>query len=162
MQDETVRSGSGVEMAKSMWARRKWLAILVFTVPFVTGLSVITFMPSLYRSTATVLVERDRVSEAFVRSSITAELETRLSTISQELLSRSRLEALIVAGHEKYPLAPRCTQRFDHGESKPAVDGIVQDAHLRMPRGAGRGQPARDELRGGQVVLHGRASEQPL
>jgi len=95
MQDETVRSGSGVEMAKSIWARRKWLAIVVFTVPFVTALSLITFMPSLYRSTATILVDRQQVPETMVRPTVTSALETRLHTISQEILSRSRLDALI-------------------------------------------------------------------
>src|SRR5438045_1286586 len=95
MQDETVRSGSGVEMAKSIWARRKWLAIVVFTVPFVTALSLITFMPSLYRSTATILVDRQQVPESMVRPTVTSALETRLQTISQEILSRSRLDALI-------------------------------------------------------------------
>ena len=33
--------------------------------------------------------------ESFVRSTVTSELETRLQTISQEILSRSRLEGLI-------------------------------------------------------------------
>src|SRR5207237_5100283 len=93
--DETVRSGSGVEIAKSRWARRKWLAILVFTLPFVTAVSLITFMPSLYRSTATILVDRQQVPETMVRPTVTSALETRLHTISQEILSRPRLDALI-------------------------------------------------------------------
>jgi protein tyrosine kinase modulator len=42
-----------------------------------------------------VLVERQQVFEAFVRPTVTCELETRLHTISQEILSRSRLEGLI-------------------------------------------------------------------
>src|SRR5438874_5702531 len=95
MQDETVRSGSGVEMAKSIWARRKWLAIVVFTVTFVTALSLITFMPGLYRSTATILVDRQQDPETMIRTTVTSALETRLHTISQEILSRSRLDALI-------------------------------------------------------------------
>jgi polysaccharide chain length determinant protein (PEP-CTERM system associated) len=95
MQDETVRSGSGIEMVKSIWGRRKWLAILVFIVPFVIAVSLITFMPSLYRSTATILVDRQQVPESMVRPTVTSALETRLHTISQEILSRSRLDALI-------------------------------------------------------------------
>src|SRR5439155_1149052 len=49
----------------------------------------------IYRATATVLVDRQQVPEAFVRSTVTSALETRLHTISQEILSRARLEALI-------------------------------------------------------------------
>ena len=69
--------------------------ILVFALPFAAATSVILSLPNLYRSTATVLVERQQVPESFVRSTVTSELETRLQTISQEVLSRARLEGLI-------------------------------------------------------------------
>jgi polysaccharide biosynthesis transport protein len=95
MQDETIRSGSAVEMIKSIWGRRKWLAILVFAMPCIAAVSLIMFMPSLYRSTATILVDRQQVPETMVRPTVTSALETRLHTISQEILSRSRLDALI-------------------------------------------------------------------
>src|SRR6266850_686919 len=89
-------SGSGLDATLDVVGRRKWLGLAVFGVLGAMAVAVATSVPDVYRSTATVLVERDRMSEAFVRSSVTAEIETRLSTISQELLSRSRLEALIV------------------------------------------------------------------
>ena len=95
MQDEAVRSGSAMETIKSAWGRRKWLAIVVFAAPFVTAASLIMFMPSVYRSMATILVDRQQVPESMVRPTVTSALETRLQTISQEILSRSRLDALI-------------------------------------------------------------------
>ena len=88
--------GSGLDATLDVVRRRKWLGLAVFGVLGAMAVAVTVSVPNIYRAKATVLVERDRVSEAFVRSSITAELETRLSTISQELLSRSRLEALIL------------------------------------------------------------------
>jgi succinoglycan biosynthesis transport protein ExoP len=78
-----------------VWRRRKWLAIQLFVLPFTAITSVVVFMPNIYQSTATVLVERQQVPEAFVKPTVTSELETRLRTISQETLSRSRLETLI-------------------------------------------------------------------
>ncbi len=84
-----------LELVLTVWGRRKWLAIVVFVVPFAAAMSFIASMPSMYQSTATVLVERQQVPEALVRATVTGELETRLRTISQEILSRSRLEALI-------------------------------------------------------------------
>src|SRR5438477_1151459 len=95
MQDEAVRSGSMMETVKSAWGRRKWLAVVVFAVPFVTAVSLIMFMPSVYKSMATILVDRQQIPESMVRPTVTSALETRLQTISQEILSRSRLEALI-------------------------------------------------------------------
>ena len=78
-----------------IWRRRQWLAVLLFVLPFTAIASVVVFMPNIYQSTATVLVERQQVPEAFVRPTVTSELETRLRTISQETLSRARLETLI-------------------------------------------------------------------
>src|SRR5215470_14724365 len=95
MHDEAARTGSMTEMVKSAWGRRKWLALIVFAVPFVVAVSLIIFMPSVYRSTTTILVDRQQVPESMVRPTVTSALETRLHTISQEILSRSRLDALI-------------------------------------------------------------------
>lgn len=92
---EETRKGSGLDLLLAVWSRRKWLAILAFVAPVSAGVSLIAFLPDLYRSTATVLVDRQQIPEAFVRSTVTSAVETRLHTISQEALSRSRLEALI-------------------------------------------------------------------
>ena len=94
MTEDTGKAG-GLGTLAAVWSRRKWLAILAFVTPACAAVSVIMFLPNVYRSTATVLVDRQQVPEAFVRSTVTSALETRLQTISQEILSRSRLEALI-------------------------------------------------------------------
>src|SRR5439155_14244147 len=86
----------------NMWHRRKWLAILVLTAPFAMTVTLVSVLTNLYRSTATLLMERPQVSDTFVKSSVTSELETRLHTISQEILSRSRLQELI-ASFDLYP-----------------------------------------------------------
>jgi polysaccharide chain length determinant protein (PEP-CTERM system associated) len=92
---EDTRQTVGLDMLLAVWSRRKWLAILAFVAPLAAGVSMIVFLPNIYRSAATVLVDRQQVPEAFVRSTVTSALETRLHTISQEVLSRARLEALI-------------------------------------------------------------------
>ena len=78
-----------------VWSRRKWLAVVVVVLVFAGTAGIAKFLPDIYRSTATVLVERHQVAETFVRSSVTGELDTRLQTISQEILSRARLVDLI-------------------------------------------------------------------
>ena len=92
---EETRKQSGLGSLLAIWSRRKWLAMLAFVGPMVVGMSLVAFLPNIYRSTATVLVDRQQVPEAFVRSTVTSALETRLHTISQEVLSRARLEDLI-------------------------------------------------------------------
>src|SRR5437899_1651687 len=93
---EDRRNTSGLDVLLEVWSRHKWLATLVFTGPFVVTVSLAIALPNLYRSTATLLLERPQVSETLVKSSVTSELETRLQTISQEILSRSRLQELII------------------------------------------------------------------
>jgi polysaccharide chain length determinant protein (PEP-CTERM system associated) len=85
----------GVDRLRAAWGRRKWLGLFFFIVPFTAAVALIMSLPDIYKSTATVLVERQQVPESFVRATVTSELETRLNTISQEILSRSRLESLI-------------------------------------------------------------------
>jgi polysaccharide biosynthesis transport protein len=78
-----------------VWRRRKWIGIAVFIVVFAAALAAVVSLPNLYRASATVLVERPRVSEAFVRQSVTTELETRIQTIHREIMSRTRLSEVI-------------------------------------------------------------------
>ena len=66
-----VDSGSGFEAMLDAVRRRKWLGLAVFSVLGAMAAAVAGSVPDIYRATATVLVERDRVSEAFARSSVT-------------------------------------------------------------------------------------------
>jgi polysaccharide chain length determinant protein (PEP-CTERM system associated) len=93
MQDRSQK-GSGVDLALEVWSRRKWLAILIFAGAFVAVTSLVAFLPNIYRSTTTVLVERQQMPETLVKPTVTSELETRLHTISQQILSRTRLQDL--------------------------------------------------------------------
>jgi len=92
---EGAPRGAGLDRVWTLWNRRKWLGIVVFLVPLTAAVAIIMGLPDLYESSALVMVERQQVPEAFVRPTVTSELEIRLHTISQEILSRSRLEALI-------------------------------------------------------------------
>jgi succinoglycan biosynthesis transport protein ExoP len=105
---ERPPKGAGLDWVVGVARRRKWVAVVAFLAPLSIGLTVTTVMPSMYRGTATVLVDRQQVPEAFVTSTVTSALETRLQTISQETLSRSRLEALI----SQFNLYPELRKRL--------------------------------------------------
>src|SRR5580765_1034559 len=89
------RETKGLEFALDVWRRRKTVALLVFGAVFAAAVSITASLPDLYRATATVLVETQHVSEELVRSSVSAELETRIQTIREQVMSRERLGALI-------------------------------------------------------------------
>jgi polysaccharide chain length determinant protein (PEP-CTERM system associated) len=88
-------SGTGPDVVLEVWRRRKWIGILAFSAVCAGAITAAVSLPNLYRATATVLVERQQVSEAFVRPSVTAELETRIQTIHQQVMSRARLTDVI-------------------------------------------------------------------
>jgi len=134
-EEDEPQKGVGVERLRSAWERRKWLAVLVFVVPFVAAVSLIFSLPTFYRSTALVLVDRQQVPEAFVHPTVTSELETRLNTISQEILSRSRLEALVA----RFGLYPGLRKQ---GQNEEIVERMRKDIKLELRTTDTKGRPS--------------------
>ena len=130
---EETQKGSGLDGLLAVWSRRKWLGVLVFAIPVSAAVSLLTFLPNIYRSTATVLVDRQQVPEAFVRSTVTSALETRIQTISQEILSRSRLEVLI----NRFGLYPDLRKRVAPEE---LIERMRKDIKLDLKSAEARGQ----------------------
>jgi len=79
----------------AIWSRRKYLALGLLAATLAAALTVALAMPGIYRSTATVLVARPEMTAPSSRAAITGELEARVNRISEEILSRSRLEQLL-------------------------------------------------------------------
>ncbi len=127
MLDDTdePQKGVGIDRLRAVWNRRKWLAILVFLIPLGGAVSLVMALPDVYRSTATVLVERQQVPEDLVKTTVSSEVETRLKIISAEILSRSRLEELI----HRFGLYPNLRGR---ASTEEAVERIRQDISLEV------------------------------
>src|SRR5213594_1438768 len=134
-----VGKASGLDVLLEVWRRRKWVAILVFTAPFAMTMTLAGALPILYRSTATLLVERPQVSDTFVKSSVTSELETRLQTISQEILSRSTLQELI----DRFDLYPEFRRRATPEE---VVERMRRDIRMEFKERDIRRDPKEGEL----------------
>ncbi len=76
--------------------RRRWWLLILPVIVFGAGtMAVLDKMPNKYRADTLILVIPQRVPESYVRSTITARIEDRLQSISQQLLSRTRLERII-------------------------------------------------------------------
>src|SRR3989454_10110210 len=129
--DGQARQSSGLQQALDVWGRRRWLGILIFLGTLVPVVSFVAFLPDIFRATTTVLVERQQVPETFVRSAVTDELETRLHAISEQVLSRSKLNDLI----GRFELYPKL-----RGKASPAdvIEMMRRDIILDV-KGAERG-----------------------
>ena len=75
--------------------RRYWLVILPFAVVAAATAVLARILPDRYRSDTLILVVPQRVPESYVRSTVTTRIEDRLQSLSQQLLSRTRLERII-------------------------------------------------------------------
>ena len=110
-----VERANGLDPALEAWRRRKWLALAVFAAVVGAAVSGVRALPDLYRASSVVIVEHQQVSEAFVRPTVTAELETRLRTIQQEVMSRARLSEIV----NRFDLYPEM-------RDKAPIDAVVE------------------------------------
>ncbi len=77
-------------------ARRRWLWIVIpLLLGPVAGYLVSRKITPVFTSQAFVLIEAQKVPDTFVPSMVTDQLETRLLTMQEQILSRTRLQALI-------------------------------------------------------------------
>lgn len=82
-----------------MVLRRKWLILIPFVVISFATVFYAVSLPPIYRSETTILVEPPQVPENYVQSTVTGSVQDRLNTISQQILSRTRLEGVIKELH---------------------------------------------------------------
>jgi polysaccharide chain length determinant protein (PEP-CTERM system associated) len=74
--------------------RRWWLMGPTFVIGFVALGAALVWPPS-YRSEAMILVEQQKIPSKYVTPNVVSDLDSRLKSMTQEILSRTRLESLI-------------------------------------------------------------------
>jgi polysaccharide chain length determinant protein (PEP-CTERM system associated) len=75
--------------------RRKWYIIIPLIIGVLASFGVYKYLPKVFKASTLILVQSQRVPESYVRPTITDSVASRLNTISQEILSRTRLEKVI-------------------------------------------------------------------
>lgn len=84
-------------------ARRKWQMTIPAVVVFAIVLGVALSIPSVYRSTATILVEEPEISQDPVRSDTAASADERVQLVSRQVMTRANLWQIA----EKFDLYPQ-------------------------------------------------------
>lgn len=83
------------DVTRIAW-RGKWLVLAPAIVTSVLAAAYLRFVPDIYRADTTILVIPQRVPTEIIRSTVTTRIEDRLQSISPQILSRSRLEPILV------------------------------------------------------------------
>jgi polysaccharide chain length determinant protein (PEP-CTERM system associated) len=83
------------DIVRIAW-RRKWWIVVPFVATTIGAIVYTSQLPNVYRSETLIMVVPQRIPESYVRSTVTARIEDRLATIQPQILSRSRLERIIL------------------------------------------------------------------
>jgi polysaccharide chain length determinant protein (PEP-CTERM system associated) len=91
---------------------RKWLVLGVF-LPISIGTLVFAYrLPNSYTSETVILVDPQKVPETYVKPTVTGAIHNRLGTLSQQILSATRLQK-IIENFNLYPEERRKLARED-------------------------------------------------
>jgi len=96
------KTGLDYNYVKAALQRRLWYVVLPF---FVISLAIIVYCikaPKTFRSSALILIQPQEVSTDYVKPAVTSNFQSRISTITDEIMSRSTLKDVIVK-HDLYP-----------------------------------------------------------
>ncbi|MBU4185187.1 MAG: protein GumC [Proteobacteria bacterium] len=75
--------------------RRRWFIIIPFCFSVIVGIYLSITLPKVYQASTLILVQPQRVPTNYVRSVVSAGIESRINTISQQIMSRTNLEKII-------------------------------------------------------------------
>jgi succinoglycan biosynthesis transport protein ExoP len=130
---------AGVPSTKEdYWAivhRRFWWITLPFFLCWLGVWTISWFLPAKYESEALILVEQQKVPESYVASNVTVDLQDRLQSMTQQILSRTRLQTTIDRFHLYRP------QKGRGGFFQPTdpIDEMRQDIKIDLVRSPERG-----------------------
>lgn len=88
--DDTAK-GPGLNGLLEIARRRRVLALLPFLFVLTAAASLAVFLPSVWTAKTLVLVNRQQIPERFVAPTVQADIEPRLLTLSQDIMTPDRL-----------------------------------------------------------------------
>lgn len=65
----------------------------------IAGVVVVSLIPNRYKATTTILVDPQKIPERYVASTVTSDPNAHLNTLTQQVLSASRLQEIVDQGH---------------------------------------------------------------
>jgi len=96
-------SGVSIEHYVQLIFHRKWIILAIFLVVTAITVVVVQALPNTYTAQTVILVDPQKVPESYVKSTVTGSVRDRLSTLSQQILSATRLQKIIDTLHLYQP-----------------------------------------------------------
>ncbi len=123
----------GAEDYLDILRRRKWiLAIPLLLMPIV-AITATFFIPARYVSQTLVLIEGQQISEAYVKAVTASDLDSRLASMQQQILSRSRIQPII----ERYNLYGNTKATMDERVDRARHAIVIKPVHSEIANSGG-------------------------
>ena len=75
--------------------RRRWFLIIPIMLSLIAGIALVIKLPKIYSASTLILIQPQKVPDDYVRSIVSTDIDSRINTISQQIMSRSNLEKVI-------------------------------------------------------------------
>src|SRR5712692_5060375 len=119
------------------WAtvrRRRWWILLPLFLCWAIVWGVGWLLPATYKSEALILIEQQKVPEHYVVPNVSISLQERLQSMTQQILSRTRLQATI----DKFNLYRKDANLASRLQSADAVETMRKDIKIEQVQAPGR------------------------
>lgn len=87
--------GLGFEEAWNIIWRRRWWVLSTLFICWSVAWAISWLLPAQYRSETLILIEQQKVPQEYVLSNVAVDFQQRLQTMTQQILSRARLQRII-------------------------------------------------------------------
>jgi succinoglycan biosynthesis transport protein ExoP len=124
---------SVLSLLRSVWKRR-YLSLSVMVLLSSITFGVVLSLPAIYRSEAHILVDSQKIPEQYVASTVNSDVGDRLATISQQILSSTRLKKII----DDFDLYREDRKKIPQEE---IIEKMRSDIDIQLERGWTGGRP---------------------
>jgi succinoglycan biosynthesis transport protein ExoP len=122
------RTPRGWEEYFDIVLRRRWWILLPLFVLWLAVWGASWFLPTTYQSEALISAEQQKVSDLYVMENVNVNLQNRLQSTTQQVLSHSSLQA-IINRFNLYSTPPRMSSFF---KPKDPVDSMRSDIKIEL------------------------------
>lgn len=113
-----------LDQIKGIIRRQRGVFTALLLLTLFAALSIALLLPAVYRAESTILIEEQQIPQEFVQTTITSYVEERLQVITQQIMSRPRLQEII----DRFKLYPKMQKRHTREE---IIDRLRDDISLQ-------------------------------
>ncbi len=124
---------SPLSLLRMVW-KHKLSIITIWVVLSLASLVVVFMLPAIYKAETLILVDSQKIPEKYVTSTVGTEVQDRLATISQQILSATRLQKVI----QDFNLYEKERRKDAHEE---IIEMMRKDINITIEKGWTRDRP---------------------